>query len=430
MRSYSFSDRGHQTAPSSSAIESASAPRRPSSFEIASGSEQRPKASSPSSEMTRDPQGVPVGRLGEGAELLDGVTEDHCTLPGPGHVRDREGELARADGQPGHALIEGPEAAERMEEGVERVRVVVELSLLRLRVDQAQSLLWIRLGDRQVHVHERVSVAELALLLLAGVQADGALDSEVLGDPAGLRQPAAKRTGDDRQDDVVHGGALAARCGRSASAARAGSCSRRPRARVRCAGRAWCHARGAAPARARPGAGPGSAPPRPGGGRLGAGAACVFAALPARRRGGSGVSTSTSQSSPAASVIALTPSAIAWWMRPTIAARPPVSGRTSSRQSGRVWSSRSERSSPTAGRSSSSESGSAWAGVGDVPVEVDLVCLDPGGPPEPEAGLRHPLAEPGEGVHALRRPARAAAGPRGAHLPSRARGSGPCRCGP
>src|SRR4029450_5642161 len=42
----------HQTAPSSSAIESARARRRPSRSEIASGSEQRPKASSPPSETT------------------------------------------------------------------------------------------------------------------------------------------------------------------------------------------------------------------------------------------------------------------------------------------------------------------------------------------------------------------------------------------
>src|SRR6266545_570947 len=42
----------HQTAPSSSAIESARAPRRPSRFVMASGSEQSPKASSPPRETT------------------------------------------------------------------------------------------------------------------------------------------------------------------------------------------------------------------------------------------------------------------------------------------------------------------------------------------------------------------------------------------
>ena len=176
--------------------------------EIASGSEQRPKASSPPSEITE------IRRAWRSA---GSANEQNCSTAWPritarclrpGDVRDRERELARAGGQPGHSLVEGAEAAERVKEGVERVGIVIELPLPRLRVDQPQALGGVILRDRQVDVHERVAVAELALLLLAGVQADRALDAQVLGDPADLGQPAAKGPGDHGQDDVVDGGAL------------------------------------------------------------------------------------------------------------------------------------------------------------------------------------------------------------------------------
>ena len=158
---------GHQTAPSSSAIESASAPRRPSRSEIASGSEQSPKASSPPSEM------IEIRRAWRSA---GSANELNCSTAcprisgrclGPGDVRDRERELARAGGQPGHAAIERAEAAQGVEEGVERVGVVVELPLARLRVDHAQPGGRVGFGDRQVEVHEGVAVAELPRILLA-----------------------------------------------------------------------------------------------------------------------------------------------------------------------------------------------------------------------------------------------------------------------
>ena len=43
-------------------------------------------------------------------------------------------------------------------------------------------------------------------------------------------------------------------------------------------------------------------------------------------------------------------------------------------------------------------------GLGHVPVEVDVGDLDPGGPTEPQPGLRHSLAEAREGAHPLRDP--------------------------
>jgi hypothetical protein len=80
---------------------------------------------------------VAVGRLGEGAELLDSVAEDQGPLPRPGYVRNTEGELPRPRGQPGDASVEGPETPDRMEEGIQRVGVVIELPLVCLGVDRA-----------------------------------------------------------------------------------------------------------------------------------------------------------------------------------------------------------------------------------------------------------------------------------------------------
>ncbi len=175
---------------------------------IASGSEQSPKASSPPSEIIETRR---AWRSAGSANELNCSTawpEDQRPLPRPGDVRDREREFARARGQPGHAAIQRAEAAYGVEKGVERVGVVVELPLPRLRVDQPQAGGRVGLGDRQVDVHEGVAVAELPRVLLAGVQADGALDPEVVGDPPDLGEPAAKASGDHGEYDVVDGGAL------------------------------------------------------------------------------------------------------------------------------------------------------------------------------------------------------------------------------
>src|SRR3954451_17918138 len=127
----------------------------------------------------RDPEGMPVGRLGERAELLDRVPEDHRALLRARYVRDGEGKLTRPGGEAGNSLVERPEPADRVEEGVQRVRIVIELPLFRLGVDQTQALEGVLLRYREVDIEERVAVSELALLLLAGVEADRALDPQV-----------------------------------------------------------------------------------------------------------------------------------------------------------------------------------------------------------------------------------------------------------
>ena len=137
-----------------------------------------------------------------------------------------------------------------------------------------------------------------------------------------------------------------------------------------------------------------------------------------------------SQSSPAISRIALTPSAIAWWMRPTSATRSPVSGSASRRQSGRVWSRRSESRSPTARRSSSSESGSARSASATCQARSTSGASHPGRTAEPEARLLDPLAEPRKGRHSLADLVAEAARRRGRGRRSPGRRSGPCRCVP
>src|SRR3954447_7186906 len=151
---------------------------------------------------------MPVGRLGERAELLDRVPEDHRALLRARYVRDGEGKLTRPGGEAGNSLVERPEPADRVEEGVQRVRIVIELPLFRLGVDQTQALEGVVLRYREVDIEKRVAVSELALLLLAGVEADRALDPQVVRREAAALDPAPEPARHHSEHDVVHGHSL------------------------------------------------------------------------------------------------------------------------------------------------------------------------------------------------------------------------------
>jgi hypothetical protein len=150
-----------------------------------------------------------VRRLGEGAELLNGMAQHQCALPRSRHVGDRERELAWPGRKPGHAPVEGPKPAQRVKEGIQRVGVVAELPLARLRVDQPQPGDRVRLGDRQLEIHEGVAVAELPPGLLASVQGDRALHPQVARRSVAAPHPSAQTAGDHREDDVVDRDAFA-----------------------------------------------------------------------------------------------------------------------------------------------------------------------------------------------------------------------------
>ena len=126
----------------------------------------------------RHPQRVPVGRLGDRAEALDCPPRDADRGPRPGHVGDRQAELARSPGEALGCVAEMLEPAQRVEEVVELLRVAEALALRGLGVDQVEPGERIRLGERQVDVQERVAVAELRVVLVAVVEADRDLRPE------------------------------------------------------------------------------------------------------------------------------------------------------------------------------------------------------------------------------------------------------------
>ncbi len=147
-----------------------------------------------------------VGGLGEGDQAGHLVPEDRRPLAGARNVGDRERELTRARGEPGDSLVERAKPADRVEEVIEGLGVVIELALAGLGVDREQPREGVGLGQRQVDVQERVAVSAPAFILLAAVQADRDLHADRL---AAVLEPAAQAAGDRRQHHVVDGDALA-----------------------------------------------------------------------------------------------------------------------------------------------------------------------------------------------------------------------------
>ncbi len=79
-----------------------------------------------------------VGGLGNREQVLDRTAGDAEGAARPGHVRDREAELARPAGKVLDGVIEVLEPRERVEEVVELLRVAELLALARLQVDRLQ----------------------------------------------------------------------------------------------------------------------------------------------------------------------------------------------------------------------------------------------------------------------------------------------------
>ncbi len=153
-----------------------------------------------------------IGGLGDRAEALDRPPRDAQAGTGAGHVRDREGELARTAREMLRRLLEVPEARQRVEQVVELLRVAEPLSLRRLRVDQLQARQRVGLGDRQVDVQERVPVAELGASLVAVMKADRDLRPEPRQPLPGGREPAPQPARDPGQKDIVDGHVARAGC--------------------------------------------------------------------------------------------------------------------------------------------------------------------------------------------------------------------------
>ena len=280
-----------------------------------------------------------VGRLGDRVQALDRAPADRERASRAGNVGDREAELARAAGEPLGGAIEVLVARQCVEEVVELLGVVVLLAGGRLCVDREHPGDRVGLGDRQVDVHERVAVAELALALLAVMEADRDLRPQARQPLAGVLEPAAQAAGDAGEEDVVDG---------HVARQRGADCLQlreRDSREGELAGGAdpavENGVRGAVAELAHDGAGH----PRELGGEP---AALASRARPASCPPPSGASTS-SQSTSRRKRTELIPSAIAWWIRQTIASRPSASGPTTSkRHSGRSWSRRCDISAAAA----------------------------------------------------------------------------------
>src|SRR5882757_387377 len=123
------------------------------------------------------------------------------------HVRYRHAELPGALGDSLSGAAEVLHAAEGVEEVVHLLGVVEAFALTGLGPDPVQPDQGIRLRERQVDVHERIPVSEVGRILVAVVQADRYLGVQVVDERARLLEPGPQTSRDDREEDVVDGGA-------------------------------------------------------------------------------------------------------------------------------------------------------------------------------------------------------------------------------
>jgi acyl-CoA hydrolase len=138
--------------------------------------------------------------LRQRVQVRDGNLEHTDWLAWPGNVRDAQREAARVALDPLDEMLERWAVGELAQQVLVVLRVVIELSLVRRRVREAQACDGVHLVQRQSDREERVVVGDLVALV---VHADRHADADRPEIAVALAQPASDGAGDDREDGIV-----------------------------------------------------------------------------------------------------------------------------------------------------------------------------------------------------------------------------------
>ena len=394
----------HQTAPSSSAIESASAPRSPSRSAIASGIGAEPEGQLAAQRDHRHPEGVAVGGLGERAELLDGMAQDHRALPGARgrwrpRARTRAGRRS-AGSRPYRGAGSGRSRGRTRTGRRHRDRAsspCVSALIKRRRASGSGSV-----RGRSRFMNES-RLPSWPVSSSRACRHTGHWTRRSCGRSRPPRGASGEAAGDHREDDVVDRDAATGRHARSASGARAGKLVQ---ATSRLGPMCW----------SRTGVPPGRSSRHRAGGQAHQDPRLVGLRRVSRQPGEAVLRRRMGRRARSEFLVPEQPGgqadrADAVGHRVVDAADqrrpgPPVSGRTSSRHSGRVWSSRSESSVPDrAPELLVGERIGALGASATCQSRSTSGASTQAGPPEPQPGLLDPLAEAREGAPSAPRPA-------------------------